>query len=159
MRRRRQEGVPARSGVSGILPNSRAAVAGILPSTSGTPSCLRRRHVSPSRAVETSACPQKARKLAAHRICVRPVLGRVDCTRSPVGPARFRGLARLRIRYPGPDGPQAVVREGFFCGLENMDVFEKTPWMDSRRPQKKTSRTAAYRQERARRQAPRTASK
>ena len=42
------------------------------------------------------------------------------------------------------------MREVFFCGLENMDVFEKTPWMDSRRPQKKTSRTAAYRLERAR---------
>jgi hypothetical protein len=42
------------------------------------------------------------------------------------------------------------VREVFFRGFENMDVFEEPPWMGSRRPRKKTSRTAAYRHERSR---------
>ena len=53
-------------------------------------------------------------------------------------------------RRPGPGGPQAVVREGFFRGIENRDVFDEPPWMDSRRPREKPSRTAAYRLERAR---------
>jgi hypothetical protein len=56
----------------------------------------------------------------------------------------------LRMRRSGPEGPQVVVREGFFRGIENMDVFEKPPWMGSRRPRKKPSRTAAYRQGRSR---------